>query len=213
MNKKWFSIPLFMVFIFLNYYWLQYHSVLNIYKQILLIFTGIIIYLIAAIIYIVYAKDNRRRLIIYRILIIGLFSYYVIFLVSVLFLDGYFFSRGGMDYVNKVPFYTIKKYYLTMKNNNDLAAFANLMGNAILFAPMGLLLPLLADIFKNPYVFTLTMIFMVGMAEFSQYYFHVGGADIDDIILNVLGSLIVFMIYKILAYVLKDKIEVYFKNN
>jgi len=163
-----------------------------------MVFSGIIIYLIAAVIYIVYAKDNSHRLVTYKVLVIILFGYYCLFLTSVLFLNGYFFTRGDMHYVNKIPFYTIKKFYFTMKNNNDLSAFANLLGNAILFAPMGLLLPLLSKIFKNPFVFTITITFMVSLAEFTQYYFHVGGADVDDIILNVLGSLFVFIIYKIL---------------
>jgi glycopeptide antibiotics resistance protein len=170
------------------------------------------VYLLASLLIVVYSDNNHQRIVLFKILISLLLGYYSIFLMAVLFLDGYFFSRADTYYVNKIPLFTIKNFYRYMRDNNDLNAFANLVGNAMLFAPMGLLLPLFSRKFDNIVIFSGFITMLVASVEYFQHYLHVGGADVDDIILNVLGAFVVYMIYKLFRYLLKDKIEVYFKD-
>jgi len=213
MFKKLLSLPLFAVFIYMNLYWYFNHSYMSIYKQMLLVIMSIVIYLFASLLIVVYSDTNHQRIILFKILITLLLGYYSLFLMAVLFLDGYFFARVDTYYVNKVPLFTIRNFYRYMRDNNDLNAFANLVGNAMLFAPMGLLLPMFSKKFDNPIIFTGFITFLVAGVEYTQHYLNVGGADVDDIILNVLGALIIYLIYKLLKYLLKDKIEIYFKEN
>ena len=211
--KRLISIPLFSLFIFVNYYWLSNHSSMDIYKQIMIVIFSISIYFLASTIEIFYAKNNHIRIIITKILFAFLIAYYTLFIFAVLLFSDFFFARQDQYYVNKVPFLTIKNFFYNMKNQNDLRAFANLVGNAILFAPLGLFLPLIHKIFRNSFVFIFVTTGIVSTMEFLQYYFNVGSADVDDIILNVLGAIIVFYIVKFIFFVSKDKLELYFKED
>ena len=211
--KKILSIPLFILFMYTNYYWLLNHNSMDIYIQIALVLLSISLYFIGSIILIFYAKTNHIRIITARVLLFIIICYYLFFLFSVLLFSDFFFTRQNQYYVNKVPFKTIKSFLFTMKNNNDLNAFANLIGNAILFAPLGLFLPLIHRFFQNTIIFLFTTTLIVSTMEFAQYHFNVGSADIDDIILNVLGAFIVFVFVKFMLYVSKDKLHLYFKDD
>lgn len=213
MLKRLLTIPLFMLFIFANVYWYVNHKELDIYKQMIIVLVSLSVYLVAAAIEVFYAKDNHIRIIMFKTFTTILLLYYCAFLSAVLFLDGYFFSRSQESYVNKVPFHTIKQFFNTMRYNNDLKAFGNLVGNAILFAPMGLLLPLFHKAFRRIWIFLPTVIIMVSGVEYLQHRFSIGGADVDDIILNVVGAMIVYFVYKFIYFLSKDKLEMYFKDD
>jgi len=61
------------------------------------------------------------------------------------------------------------------------------------FAPMGFFIPMLmGSKIRNWLQFTLLMIVVVFFVELIQFIFNVGIADVDDIILNTLGALIVY---------------------
>lgn len=213
MLKRILTIPLFLFFLFANAYWYLNHKDLDIYKQMILVLVSISVYLVAAAIEVFYAKNNHKRIVLFKIFTTILLLYYCVFLCAVLFLDGYFFSRSQENYVNKVPLHTIKKFFNTMRYNNDLKAFGNLVGNAILFAPMGLLLPLFHKAFRRIWIFLPTIVIMISSVEYLQHRFSIGGADVDDIILNVIGALIVYAIYKFIYFLSKDKLEMYFKDD
>lgn len=67
---------------------------------------------------------------------------------------------------------------------------SNLLGNVILFIPFGMLSPLLFSWMCKPQrILILTLLFSF-IAELIQFYFQIGVFDIDDIILNTLGSII-----------------------
>lgn len=213
MLKRLITLPLFLAFIVVNLYWFKNHDTLNLYKQLLIVMGSIVIYLVATSIEVFYAKNNVIRVRLFKIFVFILLIYYTAFLCAVLFLDGFFFTRSSEHYVNLVPFKTIKEFFVTMRDDNNLRSFGNLVGNAILFAPMGLLLPLFSKKFHNIFIFTFTMCVMVGGVEIMQHYLNTGTADIDDIILNVAGALVVFLVFKFIFFMVKDKIEMYFKED
>ena len=71
------------------------------------------------------------------------------------------------------------------------------MGNIIACMPFAFFLPLLFKKQNNLKVFTLTMILIVLIIELLQFITLSGSFDIDDLILNVLGAVILFLILKI----------------
>lgn len=76
-------------------------------------------------------------------------------------------------------------------------AFKNLAGNILLFVPMGLLFPLCR---KKKTGFFLVMIIVLGTSlfiEVMQYFWFLSrSADVDDVILNLLGGVLGYLIYK-----------------
>jgi glycopeptide antibiotics resistance protein len=75
----------------------------------------------------------------------------------------------------------------------------NLAGNIIAFMPMGFLLPI---VFKRLNKFqntVLVSLFFTVLIEVSQYILAVGVSDIDDVILNLAGAVIGYLIYIFIA--------------
>lgn len=89
---------------------------------------------------------------------------------------------------NIIPF---KAIYEMIKGLSSLRLAENIAGNIILFIPFGLIFPL-ASVFEGEtpvYGFITSL-----LIEIAQYGFAMGAADIDDIILNVIGVLIGYKI-------------------
>ena len=72
--------------------------------------------------------------------------------------------------------------------------FNNLFGNVLVFMPLGFLTPLLfskANSFKR---ILLMSILVSGCIELSQFILGVGISDIDDVILNVAGGVLGYLV-------------------
>ena len=149
-------------------------------------------------------KKMRRLL---KILFYLSFIVYLIALINILFVGtrGFGFAQELtlIEYIrtrsNIVPFKTIMSYidafhYGTM--NRDVP-IKNLIGNFILFLPMSIYLPIIfnrLNSFKKCIITILSILFLV---EVTQLVFKLGAFDIDDLILNLLGVLLGFSIYKL----------------
>ena len=114
-----------------------------------------------------------------------LFSVYFIILCFVL-LGGF---RREYDYTylapNYVPFATLHSQFANLFT--DSYFFASILGNALLFSPLALLLPWKIHAKHNLAVSAAILIGMVILFETVQQLSHVGVFDIDDILLNSLG--------------------------
>lgn len=91
-------------------------------------------------------------------------------------------------YANFTPFKTIA-YYLSGQPNAT-AAVANIAGNILLFSPLGFLLPLYRS---RPTRASHVGAIAFGtslLLELIQLLTGLGGFDVDDLILNVLGGLL-----------------------
>lgn len=115
------------------------------------------------------------------------------------------FSYGinGYKSLNMVPFKQIGEYIINYNNYNFDIWFMNLFGNVILFIPFGFMLPLIHNKGKNIKSNIIFSFMFSLIIELMQYIFSIGVFDIDDIILNLCGSLIGFGIYKLLSILLK----------
>src|SRR5690606_38936395 len=75
-------------------------------------------------------------------------------------------------------------------------AIKNLFGNLIMFLPMGIYLPYYIKKLNKVGKFTLSMIILLFVIEATQLVTRRGSFDMDDFILNIVGALVGFGIWK-----------------
>ena len=120
----------------------------------------------------------------------------VVYLLLLLYLTFFSsrFSRGiGLRGINLVPFTTISQYlsgYMTTKS-----IIINLAGNIVAFMPFGFLLPLAYKVFRKFAKTVLLAFLLTILIEIGQYITSSGISDIDDIILNVLGGILGYILF------------------
>ena len=98
---------------------------------------------------------------------------------------------------NLTPLKEIKRFKGMLNGDMWYQAVINLAGNVICFVPIGLVLPLTGYYWKHfhrVFVFTITFSLVI---EFTQLICKVGSFDVDDIILNTIGGVVGYIIYKI----------------
>jgi len=102
------------------------------------------------------------------------------------------------DHINLIPFATINNYLnkYQLGRVSEWTMLVNLAGNLAAFAPMGYFLPKLSDTFKQRFYFYSTIILMLFSVETLQYLTMSGAFDVDDMILNLLGVIILFELFK-----------------
>ena len=140
-----------------------------------------------------------------------LFIIYCILLITILFLNNEYrmtgfesinintFSREHFKTINIIPFSTIIGYIngLLFEDTSMSIVIINLVTNLLLLAPMGFFIPLL---FKNKITnikqFIILIIILLLFVEILQFITYRGSTDIDDIILNTIGAIIVYILMK-----------------
>lgn len=126
-------------------------------------------------------------------------AYLVVLIRIVLFkqvaLYNLFAAIGSMERtISIIPF----KSLLDMINNNISVTriLENILGNIAIFIPFGLLLPIVQkDMSKKIILYGLITSALI---EIIQYVFALESSDIDDLTLNTLGTIIGYLLYKII---------------
>lgn len=144
----------------------------------------------------------------------GIFIIYIIALATLLFLGSTYRVSGGWSddgsialfsnmhfkhFSNLIPFKTIISYIQRLMNGtiNSSIVFINILGNLIAFAPTGFFIPILfSDKIKNLKIFSMIIAISVLIVEILQFITFTGQLDVDDIILNTLGAVIVYFLMK-----------------
>ena len=124
-----------------------------------------------------------------------IFLIYCFVLVYVLFLsrgtrDGFTFTEYMRRFTNFIPFKTIIEYVQRYIDGYRNLSVLNLLGNFVLFMPMGVLLPCVIRKLDRFWKVNLTVLGMVVMVEIVQGILRVGSVDIDDVLFNVVGAMI-----------------------
>lgn len=104
-------------------------------------------------------------------------------------------SVGVNPSSNFIPFETILTYILNFNHYNLSTWLFNMLGNLLIFFPVGIIFPLIfnrINSYKHILYITISMSLVI---EILQYRTSLGVFDIDDIILGVTGSLIGFHLY------------------
>lgn len=160
---------------------------------------------------------NKKKLVVISVII------YIV--LSVILFNTYYGGQGNetvtwnmnnlysyfKNSFNIIPFKTIIGYifdFINQTKNNDILV-TNILGNIIVFMPFALFLPLLfknMNKFKN---FFLIMFVIVLSREIIQLVTLRGSFDIDDIILNISGALLIYLILKLKTLNLKNNTQNY----
>lgn len=109
--------------------------------------------------------------------------------------------NGLYHSINLIPFKTIIGY-IERGNSIGEISLTNVLGNILLFVPMGVLLPIIFSKCNK-----LNMTILIGatisiVIECLQYFF-ARSADVDDVILNTLGTAVGFLVYRIFLRIVK----------
>ena len=140
-----------------------------------------------------------------------LFVFYCAILLGALIIsrvDFQTFAQTKAAYWNNIdlntnfnPLETVRLYINAIKYDyiGMEIPLSNLVGNAMLFMPMAVFLPCLFRPMRRFWLFFLTMTLVLVTVEALQLLLACGSCDVDDVLLNLVGTLIVFAILKIPA--------------
>ena len=126
---------------------------------------------------------------------------YLLFFRSIDGTNGLSYGEQLRANSNLIPFYTIRNYlYVIIHKSNPALiqhGLVNLLGNVVLFVPAGILLPL--NFFKQHrfFRFFLTWTGIILAVETLQLFTLLGSFDVDDIILNLTGMLLGYVLWAI----------------
>jgi len=130
-----------------------------------------------------------------------------LFLVIYLFIIEYFFfiapfrrasAALGIRKYNLVPFRSVINFFKVSGVRPGLF-FINVIGNILVFVPAGLLMTeLKRGKIKAPLVVLLSFIFTLAV-ETGQYFTACGVFDIDDMILNTLGGVAGYYLWRLIS--------------
>ena len=147
--------------------------------------------------------DNNKPM---KINLYIFFGLYLILLITLTLFDSLWLRNGFnfsgfdniQDRINLVPFKTIMtfvKEFDSMYSTSQI--ILNLFGNVCAFMPMALFLLLLFKRQNKAFQFVITLILMILGIEFLQLITGSGRFDIDDLILNLFGAVLVYLLFKI----------------
>lgn len=132
-----------------------------------------------------------------------LFLFSILLIVTMTFLYPLPNSISLNSYIenNYIPFSVIFELLSTLP---FLKSMYNIIGNIVLFMPLGFLLPLK---FTRINKFNKAVMFGLGSSifiEFSQLFLPYRQTDIDDVMLNTLGTGLGYVVYKLWINIVKN---------
>lgn len=110
--------------------------------------------------------------------------------------------KSGVHKTNLIPFKVLFETYNEVFINGYINYFLiNFIGNITIFMPIGFFIPLLWDISNKKVILIgfLSSLFI----ELSQLFL-IRGTDVDDLILNTLGTILGLLVYGFLYKNFKD---------
>ncbi len=169
------------------------------------------IFIIARVI-ILKLKSNKINLkheivlLLFAAFLVGLASQTVIPKLDIGVNGGLTIQTRGVGSVNIIPFRFLYDTYKEVFENDNINYFLiNFIGNIVMFMPIGFCLPVLWKI-KGRYVI-LTGFLISLFIELSQLFLS-RGTDVDDLILNTLGTAAGLLIYKLLQGIIGSKFRI-----
>ena len=150
--------------------------------------------------------DSVKRRFVYHILFWG----YCVLMAWLLFgrtrydiIDGYWNTLS--QHLSLQPFHTIRLFANVLLGNfsdaSRRSAIVNLVGNVILFLPLGFLPPLLWKSFRKLWKCLLWGGLIIICVEVCQLFLLVGNCDIDDLLLNLVGIAMGYGFYSLIRWI------------
>ena len=134
-----------------------------------------------------------------RGLCLGLFALYLLCLLLLLFQRR---LQPGHSF-NLIPLRTIRGYFLVLSRKDPAGlalrpyAVLNFGGNLLAFLPLGIFLPLLYRRQRRFWLFLLTSALIICLVELLQLATRRGALDVDDLLLNLPGACLGWLLWKI----------------
>ena len=155
-------------------------------------------------------KEERKRII---IIYVVLFFLVISGFVFANFRTNQYVQKRIITYdFNLIPFKSIFELM-----NNELGikfGIYNIIGNLLMLTPLSILLPLISDKFKKRSYFFLSILFISISIELLQFAFNLGAFDIDDVFLNCLGPILLYLfIFKASLFKYLEKFFISFNSD
>lgn len=147
-------------------------------------------------------KKRRERLLVWW----PVFLLYTALMVWLLFgqrLGTGVYTQHLAEGMNLTPLATLKRYWLLLRGNDgDLVrhAFVNLVGNVVMFVPLGFLLPRLFPNLRRFFRSLFLAAVLIVAVEVIQYVTMLGTCDVDDLILNLPGVMLGYWLYRLFLH-------------
>ena len=129
------------------------------------------------------------------------FLFWLLFFRSSGWIDGLRYEDQLRNNINLTPLYTISNYLrVVIKRTNDnvlVHCVINLLGNVLLFIPVGVLMPKIWPKQRNFFRFFVSCAGIMFLVEVLQLFTLLGSFDVDDLILNLLGMTLGFIGYQL----------------
>ena len=140
--------------------------------------------------------SNKKKIVFYKEILSLLFIIYLMCFFYILTFEDVDWSTA-----NLIPFKEMFRFSLGSR-----MFFKNVFGNIILFLPYGFFLSYFVKL-KRVKIITILSLFVSFIVEIIQY--RIGRVfDVDDIILNVIGGIIGYYLYRVIDYLVnKTKIK------
>lgn len=136
--------------------------------------------------------------------IFAVFALYAAFLLKLLLLSR---APGSDRSMNLIPFTGIAEDAFSHSPGTERVAFANVVGNILIFIPLGVYASWLRH--RAAAWLTILTVASVSVAvEIIQGVLAVGASDIDDVILNCAGGLIGMLAFWLLSAILRERSRV-----
>lgn len=153
-------------------------------------------------------KTIRKR----RAIWLSIFIVYITLLIYFLFFSDTFGRQVAYeDYrYNLTPFAEIKRFYTRVRDTNYSMFFINIIGNVVLFIPFGFLFSFIYSKGGTKKCKTFIVTIFVSLVfclaiETLQLVTRVGVFDVDDIMMNMTGTVIGYLIFLLLYCIVRKQ--------
>ena len=176
-----------------------------------------VILLMIMIVFIVLGCNSKKNLPAHLLGVVALFfSMALVFTLTGITPSGTYHVQASLENASLIPFDSLEKmlsYHINGVTYGSLSLWdaiyylgTNILGNIIMFIPMGFLLPLLWRRYQKIGRTLFAGILISFLIEFSQL-FSARGTDVDDIILNTCGALLGYLTFRILKYLAPNTVD------
>lgn len=147
-------------------------------------------------------RNERHRLLCILLFIV----YFAVLFYFLFFAESMGRTYSERDYhYNLIPFREIKRFITHCEVLGLETVILNIVGNVMAFLPFGIFLPIIS---KHCRIFWFTLLYSFELSllvELIQLVTKVGSFDVDDILLNTLGGVIGYLVYRAGIFFLKRK--------
>lgn len=179
------------IFLFLIYLRFEYNPniELSYFIRLLIIIIASLLIIIGNVVYANNCADKiEEKNKVTKLSLIIVFIYYIIFLFNMTIFARYDSGNG----YNLIPF---KSILSSLKSDNLYFMIINTLGNLLIFMPLEYFIIKLFKIKKLSLNLLLSFLIIL-IIEILQFIFKLGIFDIDDIILNITGMIVFYIVYK-----------------